>query len=193
VPPTAVALGVGKVDDIRKCVTTDAKRRGNGLYILGKTGAAMGGSLFYHKYKGRSRMVPDTDSALSKAMVEALVTAIESGLVASCHDISDGGLAVSAAEMCMGGNMGAELDIGAIGKLAPQARLFSEGPARWLLEVTDKSKKTLEARLRRFGLARLGTFSGDVLKISDGKRRLVELSVGEARKAWSSALWKAMG
>jgi phosphoribosylformylglycinamidine synthase len=141
-------LGVGKVDDIRRCVTTDAKRRGNGLYILGKTGAAMGGSLFYHKYKGRSRIVPDTDSAASKTAVEALVTVIGSGLVASCHDISDGGLAVAAAEMCMGGNMGATLDIRAIGNLPPRARLFSEGPARWLLEVTDKSRAHIEAMFR---------------------------------------------
>jgi phosphoribosylformylglycinamidine synthase len=193
VPPTAVALGVGKVDDIRRCVTTDAKRRGNGLYILGKTGAAMGGSLFHHKYKGRSRIVPDTDSAASKTAVEALVTVIGSGLVASCHDISDGGLAVAAAEMCMGGNMGAGLDIRALGNLPPQVKLFAEGPTRWLLEVTDRSRAPLEARLRRFGLARLGTFDGDALRISDGKRKLVELAVGDARNVWSSALWKAMG
>jgi hypothetical protein len=51
----------------------------------------------------------------------------------------------------------------------------------------------MEHRLRRFGLARLGTFAGDALRISDGKKRLVEIAVGDARKAWSSALWKAMG
>jgi phosphoribosylformylglycinamidine synthase II len=102
VPPTAVALGIGKVDDIRKCVTTDAKRRGNGLYLLGRTGAAMGGSLFHHMYNGRSSSAPDVDPAYSRMAVDALVAAIRSGLVASCHDISDGGLAVAAAEMCMG-------------------------------------------------------------------------------------------
>ena len=193
VPPTAVVLGIGKVDDFRKCVTTDAKRRGNGLYLLGRTGTAMGGSLFHHMYNGRSRTVPDVDLAYSKAAVDALVAAIRSGLVASCHDISDGGLAVAAAEMCMGGDMGATLDIKALGNISSQARLFSEGPARWLLEVNDKSRARLEPRLRKLGLVRLGRFEGDTLKISDGKKRLIEIAVGDARKAWSMTLWNAMG
>ena len=193
VPPTAVVLGIGKVDDFRKCVTTDAKRRGNGLYLLGRTGTAMGGSLFHHMYNGRSRCVPDVDPAYSKAAVDALVAAIRSGLVASCHDISDGGLAVAAAEMCMGGDMGATLDIKALGNISSQARLFSEGPARWLLEVNDKSRARLEPRLRKLGLVRLGRFEGDTLKISDGKKRLIEIAVGDARKAWSMTLWNAMG
>jgi len=102
-------------------------------------------------------------------------------------------LAVAAAEMCMGGDMGATLDIKALGNISSQARLFSEGPARWLLEVNDKSRARLEPRLRKLGLVRLGRFEGDTLKISDGKKRLIEIAVGDARKAWSMTLWNAMG
>jgi phosphoribosylformylglycinamidine synthase len=193
VPPTAVALGVGKVDDFRKCVSSDAKRRGNGLYLLGKTRPGMGGSLFYYRYKGRSRLVPDTDPSASRAAVDALVAAIRAGLPVACHDISDGGLAVSLAEMCIGGNMGAELDLGPLGNLSPQLKLFSEGPTRWLLEVPDKGRARLESRLRRFGLVRLGTFSGDTLKISSGPKPLIEMPVKTARQAWQSTLWSAMG
>jgi hypothetical protein len=47
--------------------------------------------------------------------------------------------------------------------------------------------------LRKLGLVRLGRFEGDTLRISDGKKRLVEIAVGDARKAWSMTLWNAMG
>jgi len=193
VPPTAVALGVGKVDDFRKCITAEAKRRGNGIYLLGRTRPQMGGSLFYYKYKGRSNLVPDTNLAEAKATVDGLVAAIKDRLPVSCHDISDGGLAAAMAEMCMGGNMGAEVDLKALGALTPQAKLFSESPTRWLLEVPDRCRTRLEGRLRRFGLVRLGELSGDDIVITDGKAKLVSLSVNDAREAWQTPIWSAMG
>ena len=193
VPPTAVALGIGKVDDFRKCVTADAKKSGNSLYLLGRTGPELGGSLFYHVFGGRSPHVPDTDPAASKAAVDGLVSAIRAGLVASCHDISDGGLAVALAEMCIAGDMGAELDIGKLGSAPVPARLFSEGPARWLLEVPDAASARLEGRLKRHGLFRLGRLGGDSVAILYGKKRLIDLPLADAGEAWRSTLWNAMG
>jgi phosphoribosylformylglycinamidine (FGAM) synthase-like enzyme len=181
------------VDDFRRCVTSDAKLRGNSLYLLGRTRPGMGGSLFYYRYGGRSALVPDTDPAASKAAVDGLVAAIRAGLLASCHDVSDGGLATAVTEMCLGGNMGAEVDQRELGSMPPQVKLFSESPARWLLEVPDKSRARLEGRLRRFGLVKLGGLSGDAIRISSGRRKLVELAVKDAREAWQSPLWSAMG
>jgi len=193
VPPTAVVLGVGKVSDFRKVQTADLKKKGNWIYVLGKTRTEMGGTHFYHKFGGKSQRVPDTDLALLRGTVNALVPAINSGLIAACHDISDGGLAVTLTEMCISGDIGAEVDLADIGRIPAEAKLFSESPTRWLLEVPDKCRAKVEGRLRKFGLARIGKVGGDSIVITDGKKKLVSMGVKEASETWHSPLWKAMG
>ncbi|MGQ9582438.1 MAG: phosphoribosylformylglycinamidine synthase subunit PurL [Thermoplasmatota archaeon] len=193
VPPTAVALGVGRVEDFRRCVTADVKRAGSRIYLLGRTGPEMGGSAFHYRFNGRSARVPDVDPRRTRRSVDALVSAIQAGLVASCHDVSDGGLAVALAEMCIAGGLGADVDLSVLARLPVEARLFSESPTRWLLEVEEGKRRRLEARLRPLGIVRLGRFGGDELVIRSGGRELIRLPIGEAMEVWQSPLWRLMG
>lgn len=193
VPPTAVVLGVGKVNDVRRCITSDAKKVGNTLYLLGRTKPEMGGSWLYHHFGGKSAKVPDTDPALTKELVGKLVPTITSGLIAACHDISDGGLAVAVAEMCMAGDVGADIDVADIGVLSTESKLFSEGPTRWLLEVSDKNRVKVESRLKKFGLHRLGVLGGTAIVIRSGRKKLVDVPLATAQKAWTEPIWNAMG
>ncbi|MEM2869626.1 MAG: phosphoribosylformylglycinamidine synthase subunit PurL [Thermoplasmata archaeon] len=193
VPPTAVALGVGIIGDFRRCVTSDAKRSGNAVYLLGKTKPEMGGSALYYRFGGQSIRVPDTEPRLTRRAVGALVSCIEEGLLESCHDVSDGGMAVALAEMCIGGELGAQVDISRLPSMPPEAALFSESPTRWLLEVKESNRRRVERRLERLGLRRLGKFGGGELVIRKGGKELLRLSLRELSEAWRRPLWSLMG
>jgi phosphoribosylformylglycinamidine synthase II len=199
VPPTAVVLGVGIVKDIGKCTTTDLKEKDAILYQVGDTGPEMGGSEYYTIRKGWSNDVPDVDPKLLKKAIEAMVTAIEKGLVSSCHDISTGGLAVALAEMCMGGDMGCSVDISTVGKgnkkLGPTEVLFSEGNTRWVAEVSPRKEDRFLAHMKKAGVPvhRLGTVGGDQLAIRSGKTKVATLKVSKMRDLWSQALSRMLG
>ena len=196
VPPTAVVLGCGIVKDLRKCVTTDLKAAGNLLYQIGETRSEMGGSEYYALNGGVSPKAPPVDIKGLENSVNTLVKAIEKGLIAACHDISTGGLAVTVAEMCMGGDLGASVDIGALkSKLGKAERLFSESNSRWVLEVDPKKQKAFEEAFKKAGVPffLLGKVGGKELVITDGKNQVATLKVDVMREGWSTAFSKMLG
>ncbi|MFA5862410.1 MAG: phosphoribosylformylglycinamidine synthase subunit PurL [Candidatus Thermoplasmatota archaeon] len=212
IPPTPSLLGVGIVQDIRKCVTTDLKREGQAIYHIGEVRDEMGGSHWYLMAGGESTQVPIAHIPTTKQYAEAVVTAIEKGLVAAAHDISMGGLAVALAEMCMGGDIGAKIDISNLefqrddpsrtkgrmavvhgGRLAEDVRLFSESNTRWLIEARDAA--ALEAHFREHDvpLQRIGHAGGNAIEISDGHKTLVNVAVATARREFTQSMHRRMG
>ena len=108
VPPTPALLGVGIIEDVRKCVTSDLKAEGE-LWIIGETKQEMGGSLYYRENGLDSDVVPQSDVKRFVKDMNALLDAIESEEVVACHDCSAGGMAIAVVEMCIGGARGAEI------------------------------------------------------------------------------------
>ena len=190
--PTAVLLGAGLIDDVRKAVTTDLKKEGNWLYLVGETKDEMGGSAFYREKDGSSPIVPDVDIEVLIKTMNAMLVAMDGGFVRSCHDLSDGGLAVTVGEMCIGGQLGAGIDLSALGNLRSDVKLFSESNTRWLVEVEPVSSEIFEKTMDGLACCRLGEVKGRDLIINDGERTTVKLSVGDIEEAWSSSLWSAM-
>lgn len=188
VPPTPVVLGVGIVPDIRKCVTTDLKRAGSSLYLLGETRAEMGGSEYYRLTGGTGGSVPEVHVTSFKAAMEGILRAMGSGLILSCHDLSHGGLGVALAEMCMGGDVGADVRLEPSGPRL-DVQLFSESNGRWLLEVAPDREDAFREVLSGLPLFRLGKVGGSDLGVSMG-RASFSLSVREMREGWSLALPK---
>jgi phosphoribosylformylglycinamidine synthase len=127
--PTPTVLGCGIVSDIRRCVTTDLKHEGNVLAVVGSAKPEMGASEYYRMTRSYSNKVPDVDIAALKAGMDVVIGGIERGAIVACHDISDGGLAVALAEMCIGGDIGADIDVSRLGEMRSDAKLFSEGPS----------------------------------------------------------------
>jgi len=189
--PTPTLLGCGIVRDIRKCVTSDFKREGNTLALIGATKPEMGGSEYYRATRGYSSRVPDVDIGVLKAGIEVVLGGIERSAIVSCHDVSDGGLAVALAEMCIGGDIGAAVDLSRMEKLRSDVRLFSESNSRWVVELT-KGKEKLLPRDRKVKVARLGTVGGDSLRILSGKK-LVDLCVDDLAGSFNSTLWRMLG
>jgi phosphoribosylformylglycinamidine synthase len=190
--PTATVMGVGIVSDIRKCVTSDLKKEGNPVYIIGETKDEMGGSLYYRKYDGFSQVVPDVDLDILNKSIEGLVASIENEEIASCHDVSDGGIAVAVSEMCIGGRIGASLDISMIPNRT-DVKLFSESNTRWIVEVKEERATAFESRMENVTIAKLGTIGGRSIILTDKGRPIVDLDLENAANAWRSTLWDRMG
>ncbi len=185
IPPTPVLMGVGIVEDIRNCVTSDLKAAGE-LWLIGPTGCEMGASLIARHLGAAGGALPPVDFATLVPRMEALVTAIAEGEVVACHDLSAGGLAVALAEMCLSGNGAAvELPSGP----ETMVTLFSETPGRWLVQVAPGC----EARFaKRFDCAeRLGAPASELRVTRDGET-LLSLATAALRAAWEAPLTKRL-
>ncbi len=189
--PTPALLGCGIVRDIRKCVTSDLKREGNTIALIGSTGPQMGASEYYRLTRKHSNRVPDVDIPTLRASMEVVLKGIERSAVVSCHDVSDGGLAVALAEMCIGGDMGADIDISRMERLRSDVRLFSESNTRWLVEL-KRGKEKLLPRERKVKSVRLGSVGGSSLVISANKK-LVDADIDKLADAFDSTLWRLLG
>ncbi len=156
IPPTPVLLATGIVDDVDRAITTDLKREGNPLYLLGPSRPELGGSLWARQRGLVSLKVPPPDPAGLRRLGTRLLAAMARGTVAAAHDISDGGLAVALAEMAFGGGLGFDVDLGALGLGGPGAALAAEGGSRFVVEVPARAAGAFERSFRGLPRARLG-------------------------------------
>ncbi len=134
VPPTLVITAVGHVPDADACVTPDLAAAGNALFLLGSTRPEFAGShldlVLGPPATPGTVPAPDPDAP---TRYRNLHRAIRAGLVRSCHDVSEGGLAVAMAEMCIGGRLGAALT--ALPHDDTATALFTESASRLVVEV----------------------------------------------------------
>jgi phosphoribosylformylglycinamidine synthase len=191
--PTAVILGAGLIDDSRKSISSDLKKKGSWLYLVGETRDEMGGSEYYRLTGASSPKVPNVDSKVLKKSMDFMLAAMGKGLVLSCHDVSHGGLAVAVSEMCISGQLGAEIDLGQMNKLRPDVKLFSESNTRWVVEADRKKAGEFEKLAGSIPICRLGKTGGKDLEISDDGKKLISIKIKEIENAWRSPLWRAMG
>ncbi len=207
IPPTLLISALGQVPDVRRCVTMDLKARGNLLYVIGTTRDEFGGSL-WAEIAGNSGCgrVPRVDAAVSRSTLHAMHAAIVRGLVRSCHDLSEGGLAVALAEMAIAGDVGAEVSLAhaPFEEVEPRepgtaasndrALLFSESPSRFVVEVEPGLAAAFEGVFRDLPCARLGMVGAETdgvprLLIRNARgETLVDLPVDTLRAAWKSTL-----
>ena len=184
--PTPVMLGVGIVDDIRRCVTSDLKAAGDRLYLVGATGADLGGSEYYRLLGIGGGSPPPVDLPATKAAMAGLLRAMQEDAVAACHDLSHGGLAVAIAEMTLGGDLGARL------KLPPSdlrfdVALFSESNGRWLVEAREGREEDFLRAMAGVPVVEVGRVGGRELAISRG-REGIRATVTAMRRAWTEAI-----
>jgi len=185
-PPTPVVLGVGIVEDLRQCVTSDFKREGDPVVLVGSTQAELGGSE-YMRLRGGTAPVPSVDPMGLRASMDHLLRAIRAGTVAAAHDLSHGGLAVAAAEMCLGGDIGADLKTTAMDPMRWDVQLFSESNGRWLVEIPKERYEAFTHLMEGIPTTYLGTTGGRSLHLGRG-RQWTSLAIPVMRKAWSEAI-----
>ncbi len=159
VTPTLLITAIGIVPDVRITVSMDVKAPGNSIYIVGRTYRELGGSEYY-RFKGFiGNRVPKVRPSQARRTFKALVQAIDLGLVSACHDLSEGGLAVAAAEMAFSGGYGVEVDLRKVpvdNLSRDDFVLFSESNSRFLVEVPEKCERDFEAVMRGAVCAKIG-------------------------------------
>ena len=184
--PTPMIVGCGIIDDYCKAVTADIKDEGSSLFLVGKTRDEMGGSLLFRKYSGTEGEVPCVIVADLKRCMDKLLAAMGDWLVRSCHDCSDGGVAIAIAEMCISGGIGAEIDVSKIHDDVNVA-MYSESNSRWIVEVSEENVERFKKTLKDDAVC-IGRTGGDTLNIAGS-----ELTVASMRKAWNDPIWEIMG
>jgi len=196
VPPTVLYSMVAALEDVRRAVTTDFKRPGDLIYKVGPTYDELGGSAFYRLRGELGANVPQVRPALAAARYRRLSAATAAGLLASCHDLSDGGLAVALAECCFGGGLGARLSLSEE-VLHPEARgsaraslaaLFAESHSRFVASVDPARRTEFEAALGAEAVL-LGEVTDDpLLTVSWQEQPLLDLETGALLAAWQGGL-----
>ena len=172
IPPTLLITVVGKIDDIEKAVSSEFKRSGDYVYVLGKTREEMGGSAFYKLFGGIGNNPPKVRPDEHIPVYRALSNAISESLVESAHDVSEGGFAVALAESAVGASFGAELDLSVIpaGTQNENALLFSESAGRFIVSVKPENVVKFEFLMKKVPFAKAGRVRGDrrvILKRGD--------------------------
>ncbi len=193
IPPTVLFSVVSVIPDVRKCVTMDAKKAGDLVYVLGETQAVLGASEYYALNGFIGNGVPRVDGQRAKKLYEALSKAMEKGLVASCHDCSDGGLGVALAEVAFAGALGMEIDlrkVPASGVDRNDSLLFSESPSRFVVTVHPEHQKAFEDTLKENTFAPVGrVVSGKDFRIFGLTGAVVvRADIDELKEVWKKPL-----
>jgi len=196
VRPTLLISQMGIIEDVTKAVGSDFKAAGDMIYILGETRGELGGS-FVEKISSTGKedfnlgRCPSVKTEEALNLYRKLHLCMKAGLVQSCHDLSDGGLAVAAAESAIGGRLGARLSLDSLpvdSSDYDSARLlFSETPSRFIVTVSPENKEAFETQMSGTKTAAAGLVNeGEKLDIYNGSELTLQSSLEELTAAWKS-------
>jgi len=194
IPPTLLISVVAVLDNVERAVTMDCKREGDLVYIVGTTWNELGGSQYYgiHGYVGNR--VPRVDSKKGKKLMDTLSAVMEKGLVKACHDLSEGGIGVAAAEMAFAGGLGMVIHLGQVPLGEAMNRddyvLFSESNTRFLVEVAPEDSHQFEDMMAGVDFAAIGQVTSTKMLEVYGLNKEIVLSalIAELKEAWQRPL-----
>ena len=188
--PTIQFSAIGKISDIRKCVTMDVKKPGDLVYILGKTRDELGGSEYYEMRGEIGLNVPKIDVKTAIKLYDTISQAIEKGLVNSCHGIYKGGLAVALAQISFAGGYGLEVDLDRMptqNLKKVDKILYSESASRFLVSVSPENKKSFEKIMKGNIFKEIGKVRDDEkFKIFFKVKPIIKENIYQLKKAWKS-------
>ncbi|WP_163653740.1 phosphoribosylformylglycinamidine synthase subunit PurL [Listeria sp. PSOL-1] len=182
--PTPVIGMVGLIENDRHIMTQDFKQAGDLIYLIGETKLELNGTELQKLVQDRiSGNAPELDLAIEKTHQEMVLKAIQTGLLNSAHDLSEGGVAVSLSESLFQNELGAEIDFP-----YPDVALFSETQSRFLVSIRQEKQAAFEKMFQEIHLVLLGkvTATGFV-KIKTNERKFL-LQTKELKQIWEGAL-----
>jgi phosphoribosylformylglycinamidine synthase len=191
IPGTLLISAVGVVPDIQKTVTMDFKKAGNLIFVLGETKEELGASHYALLYNLKGGTVPQaTKEPLER--FRKVHQAIQNGWIESCHDCSEGGLAVAMAEMSIAGRLGASWNALSgspntitEAPLSAEATLFGETLSRFVLEVKSEHRDNVIKHFVGHSLSEVGTVNADnTFTAYWGMDEMIETSVEMLETFW---------
>ncbi|MEI4789467.1 phosphoribosylformylglycinamidine synthase subunit PurL [Bacillus sp. FJAT-53060] len=184
--PTPVIGMVGLVEDTAHITTQSFQQEGDVIFVIGETKEEFAGSELQKMTEGRIYgKAPEIDLDVELARQEALLAAIQNGLVQSAHDVSEGGLGVALAESTFGTDgLGADIQI----DLKSAASLFSESQSRFVVTVKPENREAFAAAVK--DAKEVGTVTNDgVLAVKNQEgQQWIHAAVNELERAWKGAI-----
>ncbi len=194
IPPTLLISAISIIEDVRNAVSMDIKEPGNLVYLVGLTRPELGGSHYHHIHGYKGNNVPKVDAVLGKKVMNTLSQATKQRIIRSCHDCSEGGIAVAGAEMAFAGGYGMTLNLSAViteGSIhRNNTLLFSESNTRFVVEVRPEHQKQFETLVKDIPCGLLGKVTTEpLLKIHGLNNKLiVHENIYDLKEAWQAPL-----
>jgi phosphoribosylformylglycinamidine synthase len=194
IPSSLLISAIGQIDNVENAVTMDLKQAGNRLILVGRTKSELGGSHFTLVHDLDGGTVPRVDFAQAPKTLAAVHSVLRAGLALSCHDLSEGGLAVALAEMAFAGGLGVEASIAGVCPDSHDAvdALYSESQTRFLLEVAEEQADRVLALLQAGDAPALdiGSVSAESRVRITGSTGdvLIDAGLQELKTSWQSPL-----
>jgi len=193
IPPTVLFTAMSVIPDASQAMTSDFKQAGDVIYVLGLTRPELGGSELADELGFASASVPQVDALSAKKRYQSVRKAAQGKLLNACHDCSDGGLAVALAEMCVGGRLGAEVELSRVPAssdcVSPLEILYSESHSRFVVGVPSGNVPSFEKVFAGQWMAPIGRVTeGGKLVVTNGGETILNEDVEALAEAFKATL-----
>jgi len=186
IPPVLCMSAFGRIPNVEQTVSSDIKREGSSLYLVGAMDANMGGSTYYDISGLVGNEVPKVDLNNLPQVLRSVHQAIKSGAVLACHDVSEGGVVSAVLEMAFGGDCGVKLDLNKAMQ-RPDMFLFNETAGTFIVEVADgETAERLFGSLPHMALGK--TTQEKVIDVRVGNDDLFAVATDELKQSWQEPL-----
>ncbi|NQS99585.1 MAG: phosphoribosylformylglycinamidine synthase II, partial [Candidatus Omnitrophica bacterium] len=200
VDPTPMVGMVGVIQDADKYVTQNFKNAGDVIVLLGENKADLSGSEYLYRVHKQKKGNPQIDINKEKGVQQVTLEAIESGIINSAHDCSEGGLACALAESCISRDkqmLGAKikLDQAKNEGIRSDELLYGEAPSRIVVSLSKDNLKALEKIAEKHSLSYqvLGDVGGENLTIEYKRKQVVDLPLSKLSDTWRKAIPSRLG
>ncbi len=193
IPGCILVTAMSVIKDVTKTITSDLKAVGNLIVLVGSTQRELGGSVYWKQRGALGNCVPRVEADRAKRTLDAVALTIQNGTVASCHDLSEGGLGAAVAEMAIGGRLGAAVNLDRMPAtdpdLRPEEKLFSESQSRFLLEIAPDHIDQVTSDLDGVDFAIIGAVTDDSrVAITHRDQPLLALPIETMVEHWKQPL-----
>ncbi|MDR1926559.1 MAG: phosphoribosylformylglycinamidine synthase subunit PurL, partial [Endomicrobium sp.] len=180
IPPALLISAIGVIEDVTRTITMPLKNEGNKIFVLGITRNELGGCVLAKIKNIADGIVPDVYPKESKAIMKKIYQAVNKNLIESCHDCSEGGLAVAISEMAFASGKGVKINIDAV-KTAPPDQLtigeilFSESNGRFVVEVKSENENGFVEIFKGSVFSEVGYVSDDKKIVFESKENKIKV------------------
>ena len=183
IPPSPILSCLGRFKNVNKAISAHFQKLDSVVLMIGERKNELGGSVYYSLYDEMGANVPKPNLEEVKNQIFALTDCIDDGLVLSCHDISDGGVASTLAEMTFGNDIGCDINIDS--NLLNEKLLWSE-TGGFILEISLENVDKIKTIFSHVELDvyEIGKTIGNLIQINN----VVGLTVNKAKEAWTNGL-----
>jgi len=192
IPPVLCISVFGKIPNVTKTVSSDFKKQSSVICLVGNPDFYnMGGSAYFDINKILGDRIPKINLKVLPKTLNAIYSAIQKNQILSCHDISEGGLLTSIFEMCVGGNMGAHINVipNSFRDLRTDYFLFNETTGCFIVELENKN--TARKIFKNTPYIILGrTQKEKIIIVSKNKRKLFQADLEDLKKSWQKPMKK---